>query len=464
MNGRSIRFRLTAWYAAVTLVTLVAAAMTVIALVDHSVTRAADDRLAAHHQGLARFANGLEAGLSPVEIRDEYREYADVSLGNALFSLTTAGGQVLAHPDVNGWDEALAPLVEAAARGVSAEADVLLSGQPYRASTRPMTIGAAPARAVIAVPMGPARDALARADRLLLWLLPLFAVAASIGGYLISARALRPVDRLTSAAREIDVDHLDRRLDVPPARDEVQRLAVTFNGMLDRLQSGVAEMARFSAEASHELRTPVTRIRTAAELALRRERTPDEYRATLTDIHAQSREMSALVDDLLTVARADSGRDTSPAERVDIAEVAAGIAREWAGAPTIVCRAAAPLTVRGDQRQLARVLTIVCENAAKYGPDGAPITISGQVSGGHVVIDIDDDGPGIPAEDLPRVFERFYRGRKARAGAVAGSGLGLAIAKGLVERHGGTIAVRSPLRDSARPGTRVTITLPSFGA
>ena len=152
LTRHSIRVRLTAWYTALTFVALVVTAAAVVALVRHSVTRAADDRLAAHHAGLERFANGLESNLSPLEVRDEYREYADLSLGNALFELVGSDGQPLARPDVSGWVEATAPLCAPTIGRGPATAEVMIGGQPYRASTRALTVRGAPAQAVIAVP------------------------------------------------------------------------------------------------------------------------------------------------------------------------------------------------------------------------------------------------------------------------------------------------------------------------
>lgn len=463
---QSIRVRLTAWYAGLTLVALIVMAAAVLALVRTSVTRAADDRLAAHQTGLERFATGLDAGLTPDEVRDEYREYADVSLGNALFELTAPDGQTLARPDVPGWTEAIAPLHAAARTGGPASADVVIAGQPYRASTRMLTLRGVATPSVIAVPMGPADAALARARQMLFWLLPLMSLVAAAFGYVVSGRALRPVDRLTQAAQQINVENLHQRLDVPPARDELQRLAVTFNTMLDRLEEGVGNIARFTSEASHELRTPVALVRTTAELALRRDRSPAEYQHALADIHAQSREMSDLVDDLLTLARADAGMEAPPETIVDLGDLAAAFAAscQEQGRTIVLTRPANPLPIRAEARQVLRLLAIVGDNAQKYSlPDGV-IRMSLRADTNSVAIDVEDHGIGVPMVEQPRVFERFYRGSRARAGAAGGSGLGLSIAEVIARRHGGAIAICSPIHSSTeQPGTRVTITFPRAG-
>ena len=459
---QSIRVRLTAWYAGLTLVALIVMAVTVLALVRHSVTRAADDRIAAHQSGLERFANALETDLTPEDVRGEYREYADVSLGNALFELTGADGQRLAAPDVAGWDAGVAVLHAAARRHASVTADITLAGQPYRAMTRLLTLRGAAVDALIAVPMGPANAALARARQVLFWLLPLMSLIAAACGYLVSGRALRPVDRLTQAAQQINVGNLHQRLDVPPANDELQRLAVTVNGMLDRLEEGVGNIARFTSEASHELRTPVALVRTTAELALRRERSAAEYQHALSEIHAQSRAMSDLVDDLLTMARADAGVEEPPQSVLDLGESVAAFVASWRSPQAItLTRDDGPLLVRVEARQLHRLLAIVCDNAEKYGPAEGVVRLRVRAEARVVVINVEDDGIGVSPADQTRVFERFYRGTQARAGTVDGSGLGLAIADVIARRYGGTIAIESPIHASTlQPGVRVTILFP----
>lgn len=461
MMLRSIRVRLTAWYAGLTLVALIVMTATVLALVEHSLTRAADDRLQAHHQGLARFSAGLESELTMDEVKEEYREYADVSLGNALFMLTADDGQELAAPGAVGFADATRSLRRGGAASVQG-ANVAIAGQPYRAERRAFAVRGRTMQAVIAVPLGPGDAALARARQMLWWLLPAMTLVAAMCGYIVSGRALRPVDRLTRAAASIDVAHLQQRLDVPSTQDELQRLALTFNGVLDRLEAGVNNIARFTSEASHELRTPVARVRTTAELALRRERTPDEYRQALVEIHTQSQEMSELVDDLLTVARADADAELPPTADVDVCALVIDWVAAWPFASPAPTLRYEPTSVRisADPRQLRRLLHIVCENAVKYSLGGDVHLVVRQEQG-VVVIDVDDAGMGVAETEQARVFERFYRGTAARASDALGSGLGLAIAELIVRRHHGTIALISPIYSSVTsPGTRVRMSFP----
>lgn len=461
----SIRVRLTVWYTALTLVAMAVTGSVVWLLVQHSVRQAADDRLAAHVAGLERFVKGVETSLSPEELRDEYREYVDVSLGTSLLQMTSATGETLVAPDAAGWSQAVGALIE----GEQMPRDILVGGEPYRITVSSVRLPSGPIRAIVAVPMGPSYVALGRARTVMFWLLPGILALAAAGTYLVSARALRPLDRLATAAQAIDVRNLSHRLDVPHARGELQRLAVTFNSMLDRLESGVANIARFTSEASHELRTPVALVRTTSELALRRERTIEEYQRALTEIRSESERMTDLVEDLLTMARSDAGVELAPESIVDLAQAADEFVNEWrrslgarAGdvvinVPTI---SAGGLPVRAEARQIRRLLAILCENAAKYSTAGARVIVTVERHGQHAHLTVDDEGVGVSAEDRPRVFERFFRGEAARAGTATGSGLGLAIADVIVRRLGGTIALVSPANPMATVGTRVTVSLP----
>jgi heavy metal sensor kinase len=461
MIRQSIRVRLTIWYSALTLVAMTAAGATAWLLVSHSVRQAADDRLAAHTQGLARFVQALETGLTLEEVRDEYREYSEVSLGNALLAVTGPHGEALTRPIDAGWADAAATV----GSGDAPPRDVTIGREPYRLSAARIATPAGALHVIVAVPVGPAYVALGRARVAMMWLLPLVCAAAAVVTSLITGRALRPLGQLTRAARSIDVRSLHKRLDVPPSQDEIADLASTFNAMLDRLELGVSNIARFTSEASHELRTPVAIVRTTADLALRRERSPDEYRQALAGIQAESERMSDLVDDLLTMARADAGVDAAPDAVADLGEVAAAFVASWrqslgeraADVAPFVTPLATP--VAAESRHLRRLLSILSENAVKYTPAGGRVEVRVERAETHARLIVDDTGIGVSAEDRPHVFERFFRGAAARAGATHGSGLGLAIAEMIVGRIGGAIVLESPVPGGGT-GTRVTVELP----
>jgi heavy metal sensor kinase len=457
----SIRVRLAVWYTALTLAAMAVTSAVVWLAVAHSVRQAADERLAAHAIGIARFVRGLEPNLTPAELKDEYREYADVSLGTSLLEIRSAAGDVLAVPDNPGW----AAMTASIGAGKPAR-DLTIGAEPYRISATDVPSPTGPLHAIVAVPLGPSYDALARARTAMLWLLPLVCALAAAGAYLISGRALAPLDRLATAAQAIDVANLGHRLDVPRSQDELQRLAITFNGMLDRLESGVANIARFTSEASHELRTPVSLVRTTSELALRRERSVDEYRRALGEIRAESERMSDLVDDLLTMARSDAGVEAAPESLVDLGRASAEFVDAWR--PTLGARSADVIfeaatdgvPIHAETRQVRRLLSILCENAIKYTPDGGRVFVRVERDDQRARLVVEDEGIGVSADDRPRVFERFFRGAAARAGSAGGSGLGLSIADVIARRLGGTISLESPAHASARHGTRVIVSLP----
>jgi signal transduction histidine kinase len=405
-------------------------------------------------------------------LQDEFSEYAELTRGEALLEVIDGAGVVLVRPSIPGWTE-MADGEAAAANSSNVRPNDRVLGQlPFRvASARVEALGRM-YRVTVAAPMGPAYAALNRFHRWLLLLLPAVLALAGAGGYWVSRRALAPVDRMTRAVQAITVQSLDRRLEVPPANDELRRLASTFNDVLERLQSAVGDIVRFTADASHELRTPVSLVRTTAELALRHQRTPHEYRAALTDVVDQARNMSALVDDLLVLARTDAGIEPRETARLDLREVGSEAGREIAelararSVTLCVNAPAEPLMVKGDRLSLRRLLLILLDNAVKYSPSGNTVHL--RVSGerqasdgtGLAVIEVTDKGIGLDPTETSRIFERFYRGARARQHAPDGTGLGLAIAQTIVHRYRGSITL-SPSDDAnGGGGCRVEVRLP----
>jgi signal transduction histidine kinase len=271
---------------------------------------------------------------------------------------------------------------------------------------------------------------------------------------------------MTRAVQETTLRSLDRRLEVPPADDELRRLAETFNEMLGRMQAGVADLTRLTAEASHELRTPVSLVRTSVDVALAQPRSAEEYRDALREILGHAEQMSALVTDLLTLARADAGVEAGDAAPVDLSALARDVGHQFERSGAIrgvSCEVAvdADVVVLGDESSLRRLVTILMDNAVKYTPATGRITLAvsraGDSSGPLAVIEVTDTGIGVDPADRSRVFDRFYRGAQARQMAADGSGLGLPIARAIVERAHGTIALDS---GPGGGGCRVTVRLP----
>jgi two-component system heavy metal sensor histidine kinase CusS len=282
---------------------------------------------------------------------------------------------------------------------------------------------------------------------LLLSLVPLVVAVACAGGAWLSGRALTPVDEITSAARTIGIDNLSLRLRTPRTGDELQRLAEVWNTMLGRLEAAVKTLSQFAADASHELRTPLAVIRTSAELALRRVRSPESYRQSLAEISEEAERMTQLVDDLLFLARNDARATEMPMEPLDLdillGEVI-GELRGLADARRIRIRRAGAadwVSISGNPPALRRLFLVLLDNAIKYSGEGSE-TIVGLSSGnGTVAVTVEDFGKGIGAADRPHIFKRFYRADKARTDG--GFGLGLSLADSIARAHGAAIEVTS---------------------
>jgi heavy metal sensor kinase len=263
------------------------------------------------------------------------------------------------------------------------------------------------------------------------------------GGWLVSARILRPVAAISATASAISATNLSGRIGMDKVDRELAELAGVLNAMFDRLEAAFERQTRFTADASHELRTPLAIIRSHAELALARPRSGEEYREALEACLRAAGRMTGLVNGLLTLARADAGRLDLQRQPVDLRRVVeenVALFRPLAEKKGVSLVAdLAPAVVTGDAGGLGQVVTNLLSNAAQYNRPGGEVCLRLGVSDGAAVLSVADTGCGIPAEDRPHIFERFYRVDKARSRAQGGSGLGLAICKSIVEAHGGTI-------------------------
>jgi signal transduction histidine kinase len=282
---------------------------------------------------------------------------------------------------------------------------------------------------------------------LLAGLAPALIVAACVGGVLLSRRALAPVAEVTSAARMIGVENLSQRLPVPRTGDELQRLTEVWNSMLDRLDTAVKALSQFAEDASHELRTPLAVIRTGAELALRRARSPESYRESLSAIAAEAERMTRMIDDLLFLARSGASADRMPMRALNPAEVVRAVLtelRQLAAARNIEVRANstedAPL-ISGNEPALRRLVLALIENAIKYSKEGGLVIVTVSGAAERVRIAVEDFGIGISPADLPHIFRRFYRADAARG--ESGYGLGLSLASTIAQLHGATIDASS---------------------
>jgi heavy metal sensor kinase len=278
---------------------------------------------------------------------------------------------------------------------------------------------------------------------------PALLLASALFGYLLSRRALRPVDRLTLALRSISIGNLPERLPVQATGDELQRLATTCNEMLARVEGAVGRINRFTADASHELRSPISFIRTVAEYGLRNPQLDSESRQGFEEILVEAEEASRLLEDMLCLARADAGQAEVHFEPVNLSEVleevcekARPIAQKKQQRLTLSQDVSHHLMVQGDRSALRRLIWTLLDNAMKYTPERGRVEIQAEGMSSAVRLTVRDSGVGIAANVLPRVFDRFFRADASRS-QTEGSGLGLAIAKWIADCHRATLTVDS---------------------
>jgi heavy metal sensor kinase len=297
-------------------------------------------------------------------------------------------------------------------------------------------------------------------DRLLSALLlavPLSVLAAALGGYWLSARALAPIDRITRTARRISAESLSSRIGLPATNDEVGRLAMTFDEMLARLDGAFRREHQFTADASHELRTPLAAMQAILSVTGEKQRTPEEYELAMADLAEEADRLRALVENLLQVARGETSQ-IGVGEAVDLSTLLRDVTdslRPLAAAKglTLTCQAPDGLILQGDSDSLIRLFVNLLDNAMKYTEKGG-VTLSARRDGGWMRVAVADSGTGIPASHLPHIFDRFYRVEQSRSGN--GAGLGLAIALDIARAHGGTLEV-----DNAPGGGAIfTVSLP----
>jgi len=305
----------------------------------------------------------------------------------------------------------------------------------------------------------------ARLDSLLALVLGIGAlvlVLGLLGGLWLARRTLAPVKALAHAAAAVNEHDLETRLDERSAPAELRPLSRAFNAALDRLETAFLKQARFTADASHELRTPVSIIRLQAEQALAQERTPEEYRAALMACLRGAERMTGLVEGLLALARADAGEEHPAREPVQLdllVQETAELLRPAAVAAEVELGCATrPAWVAGDARLLAEVLGNLVHNGIRYNRPGGRVDVELSLENGSALLAVRDTGIGIDPKDLPHLFERFFRVDPARSRAHGGSGLGLSITHWIVEAHGGTLEVQS----RPRAGSTFTVKLPIY--
>jgi heavy metal sensor kinase len=450
VNRRSIGFRLAACYAGILALTFAVVGIGVWVALRGSIDDTVDKELRAEVRGIRAFlapdggagsAGKLMERAASTPIAAQFR----IADGSGRWLYRSAGTE--------GWNVAAPDPARLPSRGKGET--VTVGGKAIRILSAAMP----PGSVQVGIPVDEFSEMLDAFTWSALLASPALLLLASAGGYWMSRRALAPVERITRTAAEIQAENLSARLPLSGTGDELDHLSDTLNAMLARLDDSFRRITQFTADASHELRTPVAIIRTTAEVTRRKPRGDKEYAEALDRILAESERTTQLIEDLMLLARADADAEELPPEPVRLDELALSAcadARVLAEAAGMVQSAdgLTPCTVSGDRRALRRLVLILLDNAIKYSNPGGHVRLGVSLyargNERRAVLSVQDTGVGIAPEDLPHVFERFYRASKDRSRKIDGVGLGLSIARTIARRHGGEIEVES------RPGAGST--------
>ncbi len=440
----SIRVRLIGWYALVLTVMMVVYAAATFVAVRHEFLEQLDERLHDEFEAaegrLTRTADGRMTWSA------EERHHGE---GEAtIYEVWSASGEQIHRSG------AAAPLPPAALAATSSSyryETVVANGERWRSLAAPVAIGGHNVVLRVSRSEERVRQELSEVLIVLVLGLPLVVALAGVGGYLLAGRALAPIDHLATEATRITAERLHERLKVPNQHDEIGRLTAVINGTIGRLESSFDQLRRFTADSSHELRTPLAVVRNIGEAAVAERRSADEYQEAIGSMLEEVDRMSTLVDTLLRLSHGDAGTIRLRREPADLGELARDVVASLSvlaeeRQQTIVCEITSGVVISVDRLVIREAVTNVLDNAIKYSPHGATITIGVERHGDLASVTTSDEGPGIPDEHRERIFHRFFRLDEARSRDAGGTGLGLAIAKWAVETHRGRISVH------ARPG------------
>lgn len=450
---KSIRARLMAWHLVVTALLFLVFSLALYASVAHSLYLEIDVTLLSKADELISYAHTGQIDFGKDQIA--------FSTDDLLIQVSQLDGTVL-HKSPNLHEERLPLDVHGYSQGPKLQTISLHDGTSVRLLTNlDTTEEGDPVFVQVATPLRRVSSALGRLRFWLLALAPVVLGLASVGSYFLADRMLRPLRTMTQTAKTISAGNLSQRLPVTTPTDEIGQLATTFNQMFERLHQAFEHQRRFVSNASHELRTPLTVLRGQLEVALRKARSPEEYRQTLQTALTQAERLSRLTEQLLLLARTESAGWISHRKPVRLDRLALEVCQELrplAEHKQLLLETAcsSPIVVQGDAELLRQAIFNLLDNAIKYTPAGGRVRLSLEQQEGRAQLIVADTGVGIPPDDLPHIFERFYRVDKARS--VGGVGLGLALVREIITQHQGEIQVASVLHH----GTTFTVSLPQY--
>ena len=466
MFFHTLRFKLTLWYVAILGVTLCAFSFFLYLTLSEGLYRSLDNKLRTTAEVIAAsIRRPFGPGPSLADIDQIMREHFGIRpLGRFVQVLDETGKRSsnIRNVDIPMSMETL----ERVSKGETVFETVTVAKEKIRLVTLPIfEKGRMVGIVQVGSPLEEIEEALRQLLLILLVAVPSVLILAVVGGLFLANKALRPVDEITNTARKIGSSgdlsqriRLKRKVD-----DEIGRLAATFNEMIAKVENSFQQIKRFTADASHELKTPLTILRGEIEVGLKRLRTPEEYQKILASNLEEVKHMSRMVEDLLTLARADMGALELRKEVVDLGGLVREVWEEvrlWAEdkGVELLFQEDGEARVMGDRGRLRQLALNLIDNAIKYTPSGGRVELRVVRDGDEVTFSVADTGEGIPPEDLQRIFERFYRVDKARSRQRGGTGLGLSICKWIAEAHGGRISAESELGR----GSKFHVSLPLY--
>ena len=451
MNTRSLSFRLVAWYAGVlTAVFVLLGALTLFFLRHYLEANVLDIQQRRARQIAETLVSPAGRG-GEAALRGEVGRLYSPETNDRFIRITRGDGRVVYASGAPRDPLFDAGQVPAAPAGTSRDSARKLRQSPGTLLIAARTAAAADGtRYLVEVgASGAGTEAtLAHVLAMLAVGLPLAVAVAVAGGFVLVRRALEPVTRIAAKAEDITQHNLSERLPVTRSGDELERLSVALNHMISRLEDAVHGSKQFVADASHELRTPLTVMRGELEGLAQDGQLGRETRESLGSVLEEVGRLAEIVEGLFALSRLDAGEAQAPWARFDLAELAATTAEQMSLLAEdkrigVVCQSAAAVTVEGDRARLKQVVVNLLDNAIKYTPDGGQVRLNVHRDGDFAVLEVSDDGVGIPAEALPHVFKRFFRVDSSRARGQGGAGLGLSIVKSICTAHGAEVEVVS---------------------
>jgi len=453
MNARSLSVRLVGWYAGVLTAVFVLLALLTFLLLRHYLEANLLDIQARRARQIAGTLVAHARRDGEEAMRNEVENLYSPEINDRFIRITRADGEVVyvsGAPRNERFDPAIVPPLAGEVSQGSSRKVRLAGGSLLIAAVAAEGGDGTRYRVEVGTSGAPVEDTLAQVIVMLAVGLPLAVAVAVVGGFVLVQRALEPVERMAVKAEEITQHNLSERLPVVRSGDELERLSVSLNHMISRLEDALRGSKQFVADASHELRTPLTVMRGELESLAQDERLAADAREALGSVLEEVERLAEIVEGLFALSRLDAGEAGGEWQRFDLAELAATTAEQMSLLATdkdirVDCDPARGVTVRGDRARLKQVIVNLLDNAIKYTPCGGRIALSVRREGPDAVLEVTDTGVGIPADALPHVFKRFYRVDGSRSREQGGAGLGLSIVKSICAAHGAEVEVQSAL-------------------